>query len=69
MALLGNPLLFAQGIPHHGVAPHGQIHDDRIVVEKSVLAKHAQARPLGQVERAMRRRLVPGQQAKKCGLA
>ena len=33
MAFVGNALLFAQGLPYDGVAPHGQMQNHRVVVE------------------------------------
>ena len=69
MTFLTDAALFGQRLPHHGVTAHGQIQNDGIVVEKPVLPKHAQARPLGQIEAAVRWFFVPGQQAQKGRLA
>ena len=66
---LADSSLFGQRLPHHGIAAHGQVKNDGVVVEKPVLAKHAQARSFGQVEGSMRWLFVAGQEAQKRRLA
>ena len=69
MTFLADAALFGQGLPHHGVAPHGQVQDDGVVVEEAILPEHAQSRVLGQGKGAMRRLFVASQEAQEGGFS